>query len=420
MTDRPPPHSHEAEQAVLGSILLDYIRVMECCIEGGITEDSFYVPAHRTTYAAMLHLHGAESVINLPSLIDSLRTTGQLDAAGGVMAIHALVDNTYTAADAEQHIAIVAAKHKLRRLMDVCQQACVEAAGSEAPDALIAATENQLEQIGMCEPEETPERVWAGILARINAAERGETQEIGLPTGIEHVDRVVDGLRKGGVYFLTGEKGCGKTTIVSNITNHVVAANKKVLFFTLEMTMEQLMERLAGVLMSASVTQLIKGTAAVREESKQIATAALTNGNLTIDAHTDNLDQFAAKVRKFAAQGGDLVILDYIQRLQTGRGGKLFDETTAISQRVTRTAKRHKIPILCVSMESKDGLYGSRSLDYDSFATLAVRRRGEDTGYPDYEQVVDVWVDKNRFGPSHVNLPVKITGRTGAVSCWVD
>ena len=432
-----PPHSHEAEQAVLGSILLDYIRVMECCIEGGITEDSFYVPAHRTTYAAMLHLHGAESVINLPSLIDRLRTTGQLDAAGGVMAIHALVDNTYTAADAEQHIAIVAAKHKLRRLMDVCQQACVEAAGSEAPDALIAATEQAVgglaDTVGS-RKEKTEAETWDEIEYRMEHAGEGEDVQLGIETGLDCFDRnSLLRFRPGGMYLLMGRQKSFKTTVACAISNYQVRVGRKVGFCSREMPKDQLMAKMAGAIMNCSMDNVLRGTESVSDAHLAEARALLRSDRLTITDSVRTVDEFISWYKRGCRKHKwDLVVLDYLQKLDSGEKDR-WEGIRKASERVTDAVKSAGVPILCVAIPSDDGngmnkMYGSKQGDFDAFAKVLVNReyendpdepgkkRVKDSGWPDFRARVWVNLDEQRFGVSGVKFPVEVVGRTGVVS----
>ena len=116
-----PPSSIEAERAVLGSILLDTSgrdrdRVMDLCLAGGVTEESFFDPRNRTVYSAMLLLNRLGKPLDALVLIDSLKTDGKLDSIGGVAYIQSLIDQTPTTAHAEHYINIVKAKH-LRRTM---------------------------------------------------------------------------------------------------------------------------------------------------------------------------------------------------------------------------------------------------------------------------------------------------------------
>ena len=413
-----PPHAPDAEASTLGSILLDYTRVLEVCMEQQVTAEAFYVPAHRLIYAAMLDLYARDKSVDQATVGEKLRIDGMLDKAGGPAAINALIDATPSSAHAEHYIDIVKQKHLLRGIIDVASNAIVKAQGAEDGERLRSETEMALESLGGEEKVESIGGVWAGIEQKVRDAEEGKPAQIGIPFGIEHFDRVMCGLRDGGVYFLTGEKGCGKTTITCNIIVQQLFRASKTAVFSLEMTTEQMLERMAGSMMSCSLTNVIRGREVPADGKLSKAGTVLNAGNLIIDSHTDHLDGFVAKLRKWKRQGVKLVVVDYIQRLRAGRAGQaqdLFAETTEISRTVTRVAKALQMPILCVSMESSGGLYGSRQLDYDAYGTLSVRRRGEDCGPPDYDQVVDVWVDKNRFGPSHISLPLRVIGRTGAV-----
>ena len=418
MNEATPPHAPDAEAAVLGSILLDHTRVLEVCMEQQLTAAAFYVIPNRLIYAAMLDLYSHDKAVNALTVADALHMDGHDDTCGGLAALNAMIDATPTAAHAEHYVDIVKQKHLLRGIIDVASNAIVKAGGAVDGERLRAETEMALEHLGTEDVIESIDAVWAGIAQKVYEAEEGKVSQIGIPFGIDHFDRVMCGLRAGGVYFLTGEKGCGKTTIACNIIVQQLFRASKTAVLSLEMSTEQMLERMAGSVMNCSLTNVIRGKEAPADGKLSKAGTLLTAGNLIIDSRTDHLDGFVAKMRKWKRQGVQLVVVDYIQRLRAGRAGQaqdLFAETTEISRTVTRVAKVLQLPVLCVSMESSGGLYGSRQLDYDAYGTLSVRRRGEDCGPPDYDQVVDVWVDKNRFGPSHISLPLRIVGRTGAV-----
>ena len=429
-----PPHSPDAEAATLGSILLDHTRVMEACIEAGLTEEAFYIPAHRLIYAAMLHLHGKDSVVTLSTVPDALRATGQLEAAGGHMALNALVDATDTPAHAEQHIAVVKAKHAMRSLINVCSEISVQAQRTDDAPALLAEAEGSVAEIG--EMGHTRAKVdvsatWDDIERRM--ASGGEDSEIGIPTGIDYWDE--QGLmrfRPGGMYLLMGRQKCFKSTLAFHIITEQLHAGRKVGLATLEMPHDQALAKMGGALMGCSVDNVLAGREAPSEGAIAYARGVLKSGRLQVDDSVRTVDEFAVWYKRGVRRHGwDLVVLDYLQRLQC-KGESKWDSIEQTSQRITALAKDVGVPILCMAkLTVQDGrtkMYGSSAGGYDCYASCSIWRDSEadpniegqtrytDSGFPDYNARAWLKIDEQRFGVSGKTIPISVCGRTGAVT----
>ena len=141
---RIPPYSEEAERGVLGSILLDASRVLDLCVESGLsTPESFYVPAHRTFYGVLQQMSSRGEVIDMLTVLERLRAENLLDAVGGAAFLEKLVDATPTAAHAEYYIDIVRQKALLRRAIDCAREIEGQWFAQEASADQIVAPEEQ-------------------------------------------------------------------------------------------------------------------------------------------------------------------------------------------------------------------------------------------------------------------------------------
>ena len=438
MTDpTPPPFSEEAERAVLGSVLLDYPRVIDSCIEAGLTEDKFYVPAHRLIYSRMLALHERGASVDLITLPDALRAQDQLDQIGGPVALNALVDAVDSPYKDAEYTATVLAKANLRTLMGVCADLSVKAARAEDDTALLSEAEAVISEIGAREtgPKLLVSAVWDDLEHRMENG--GEDQQIGIDTGIDYWDH--EGLlrfRPGGMYLWLGKQKCFKTTTAFHIANQQLFRGRKVGIASCEMPKNQALAKMGGAIMGCNVDNVIAGKEAVSDAKLARAREVLRSGNLVIEDGLRTVDEFIAWYRRGVRKHGwDLVILDYLQRLGC-KGKDRWDSISATSEKITAAAKSVGVPILCIGMlTSKDGqtrMYGSQQGNYDCYAQISVwrdlvddpnmpgQKRYEDDGFPDYNAVAWLKIEDQRFGPSGKTVPIKVKGRTGEITVPKD
>jgi replicative DNA helicase len=412
------PHNEQAERAVIGSILCDPVRVLDACHEQHLDSDAFFAPANRTMYEAACELSANGSVVDQVTMTDALTAKGKLELCGGTYALDTLIDETPTAAHAEYYIDLLKRDHLLRKIIHAAETIKTKAHEAENAVELQAEAECLFESLERHEPTEHVEQVWREVEADMEAAMNGAQIDIGLGTGFGQVDAAFGGgLRRGGVYFLSGEKGTGKTTLKCNIINQQLFRGLTVANATLEMTMRQELERLAGPILNTSVTDVLRrpGKVVPNQQAIERAREYMTSGKLRIETRLETTEELRAWGRRMVGKhGADLLCVDSIQlvRAPMQTGAKLFEQVTEASRAVTRMARALNVPVLCVSMESKDGLWGSRQLDYDAYGVLKLRSQDK-AEPPDYVKTVTAWVDKSRFGPEHFDIPLTLHGRVG-------
>ena len=218
--DRVPPYSEEAERGVLGSILLDSMKIMDLCIERQLIVESFYVPAHRIIFEMLLDMSRRGMVIDVLTVAERLQAAGKLDDSGGAMCLDRLIDSTPTAAHAEYYIDIVRQKHLLRSIITCSREAeneCYES--QEGADLILSRTEQAFMDI--TENQHGFLKPWAGAvkdtmehIENILVTKRGLS---GLSTGFANIDRKLQGLRNGDMIVLAARPSMGKTSLAMNI-----------------------------------------------------------------------------------------------------------------------------------------------------------------------------------------------------------
>lgn len=223
-TDRIPPYSDEAEQGVLGSILLDSVRVMDLCIDRGLIPESFYVPAHRLLYETMEEMARAATVIDVVTITERLRAADRLDRIGGTVVIDRLVDSTPTAAHAEYYIDIVRQKDLLRRIIDCARKSEQECYSSEeSADLILGRAEQAFLDIserrqGNMVPWPDAVDETMGHIAKMLSDKSGLT---GLSTGLLNLDKKLHGLRQSEMIVLAARPSMGKTSLAMNIAENI-------------------------------------------------------------------------------------------------------------------------------------------------------------------------------------------------------
>jgi replicative DNA helicase len=204
-----PPYSEEAERGVLGSALIDSDRVMDMLQTMSITEDSFYIPAHRLLFETLCEMHNASKRIDLLTVGEALKTSGRLPALGGYSFLEGLIDGTPTAAHAEYYAEIVVKKHKLRRIITQAAESIDKCQADKDPDEIIAEATSGLSGIEVRETVQSDD----DIIRHHEEAMRGNPNCI--PTPFESLTRRTGGVRRGMVTVMTGRSKSGKSMLKS-------------------------------------------------------------------------------------------------------------------------------------------------------------------------------------------------------------
>ncbi|MBE6913046.1 MAG: replicative DNA helicase [Oscillospiraceae bacterium] len=403
------PHNVEAEQSVLGSMLLDERCVPE--VMEHLRSEDFYVSQNRAIFEAMQSMFTLNETIDPVTVIDKLTVRGTLDAAGGRTYILKLLDVTPTAVNVAQYIKIVRDRAVLRNLDEITAEIHeVIASGEGEADAVVEFAEQKIYEIrnekkakGMAPIRDVLENTYAhlGHLAK-NAGKLP-----GVSTGFSTVDAFLSGLNDSDFIILAANTGVGKTSFALNIcSNAAKSCGKAVVVFSLEMSNEQLALRLiAG---DALIDSKKLRTGILNEEEwVAIAHASENLANTKIylaDATGVTVNEMKAKCRRLNEEIG-LVIVDYLQLVQSGiKSDSRANEVAAISRALKIMAKDLNVPILCLSQLSRSSdkqerrprlsdLRESGAIEQDADVVMILYREN-----PETPETVKLLIEKNRHG----------------------
>lgn len=429
--ERVPPYSEEAERGVLGSVLLDAGRVMDLCLERQLLSESFYVPAHRTLFEALVEMAKANAAVDVLTVTDWLRKANRLDAVGGAAALERLIDATPTAAHAEYYIDIVRQKHILRTIIACARDAEYGCFNSQEPaDVLLGKVEQSFFDI--TENQHGHMVSWADAIRstmqhveKILQSRKGLT---GISTGFNNLDKVMQGMRPSEMLVLAARPAMGKTSLAMNIAENVARGvgdpehiSRPVGIFSLEMSSESLALRMLCSHAGVSAFKLTSGYASMTSDHGRLMQAAsvLAKAPIYLD-DTGGLDilEVRARARRMKKKYGiELIVIDYLQMLHAseyaGQGKQI--ETAHVSGNLKSMAKELKVPVLVLSQlnrapdqRDKSGvpklsdLRDSGAIEQDADAVWMLRRPCK---YPDDSEHNDstlaiLDVAKNRNGPT--------------------
>lgn len=420
MEERIPPQNIEAEQSVLGAMLLS----REAIDKAGeiLSEGDFYRPDNRIIFSAIMDLHSRNEAVDLVTVTEELRRMGKLDAIGGTTAITALSNAVPTAANVVYHAKIVEEKALRRQLINAATE--VAASGYEE-EADIAQTIDQAEQKILA----VANRKHAGgvvkikdivksAMARIEELYDSKDAYTGLPTGFTDFDKMTSGLQPSDLIIVAARPSMGKSSLVLNIAEHVaLKGGKSVAFFSLEMSKEQLVQRLLCSEAGIDASRLRIGQLQESEWPNLVSAAdKLSSAKIMMD-DTPGMTalEMRSKARRWKNENGlDLIIVDYLQLMQ-GSSKRASDnrqqEMSDISRSLKGLARELNVPVIALSQLSRSveqrtskrpmlsDLRESGALEQDADIVCFIYR--DDYYNPDTEQknVAELIVAKHRNGP---------------------
>ncbi len=415
-----PPQNLEAEQSILGGILLDN-QALNTVLEILLAED-FYSESHRRIFSAILELSEKNRPSDLITLSDLLRDRGQIDAVGGVTYLASLVDGVPSAANIAYYSRIVKEKSILRNLIGTATEILTKSynAGPDV-DALLDEAEHSIFEISENKIRPTFSPLKELIKDSFRTIERlYEKKELvtGVPTGFEILDEKTSGLQKADLVIIAGRPSMGKTAFALNIAqNAAIEGNLPVAIFSLEMSKEQLAFRMLSSEARVDSQRLRRGFPGETDWPK-LTTAAgrLAEAPIFIDdTAAITVLEMKAKARRLKAETGlGLVVIDYLQLM---RGGAYKDsreqEISEISRSLKALAKELNIPVVALSQLNRQveartnrrpqmaDLRESGAIEQDADVILFLYRdevynRSEDN--PD-KGTAEIIIGKQRNGP---------------------
>ena len=419
LLSRQAPHSLEAEQSVLGSMLIDSRCVND--VIGIVRPDDFYLQANRDIYETIYEMFSFSQVIDPVTVLDKMRERGVYDEATSTKYIMQLMEITPTAANAKRYAQIVHDKALMRNLSDAASDivdTVYEGVGT-AQDILEAAekkiyairrgnTNDSLEHIGT---------VLLKVFDRLTELSEAGSDISGLSTGMRDLDKFLSGLNKSDLMLLAARPGMGKTSMALNIALNVAKKYPKqtVAFFSLEMSKEQLVTRLLSNESFVDNKKLVTGQLSVEEWTKiGIASSALAQTDIRVDDNPSlSVAEMNAKCRRLDNLA--LVVIDYLQ-LMTSAGTKSAANenrqqiVSDISRSLKIMAKELNVPVLCLSQLSRanesrqdkrpmlSDLRESGAIEQDADEVLFIYREDYYNKDTEKQNIAEVIVAKNRHG----------------------
>ncbi len=354
------PYSVEAEQAVLGAILIDPKCLSEVAVN--MTADFFYLPQHKEIYSTMASMYELSQTIDFVSLLERLKRDGVYDEAGGKAYLSQLVQTVPSSANILTYIAIIKERYYARSLMNAAQNIIKDINDGEMDSGkLIDNAEQSIYDIrqgrevsGLTHIKSVIENETYDRLSKMADPETRKDY-IGIPTGLSDLDRMITGLNKSDLIILGARPGMGKTSFALNIVRNVaVNSGKTVCFFSLEMSRDQLAQRMISSEAGIKSEKLRTGELDA-DEWTRLAQAGdnLSKANIYFD-ETSNITvpEMKAKLRRMKKV--DLVVIDYLGLMKSARNiDNRVQEVSEITRNLKIMAKDLKVPVIACAQLSR-------------------------------------------------------------------
>ena len=418
MEQRIPPQNVEAEQAVLGAMMLEHNAVVAAMEK--LRPGDFYREVHRTIFEAMEHLHHDNKEVDVITLPEELRRMKKLDDVGGLEYVLSLPNLVATAANIEYHANIVAEKALARNIITTCTELTSEAYdGEKEPEDLLDDAERRILQIS--ESKRRGDFAPVGVvveetLDKITKLYENKAGITGLPTGFRDLDRLTSGLQPSDLILVAARPSMGKTAFTLNIAQNVgVKQHKTVAFFSLEMSQEQLVQRLLCQIAHIDSQKLRTGQLNSDDEWPKLTDACdkLYQAPIYIDDTPGiSVTEMRSKARRLKAEHGlDLIIVDYLQLMQGRNSESRQQEISEISRSLKALARELKVPLIALSQLSRSvesrqdkrpmlsDLRESGALEQDADIVSFLYREDYYDKETENQHITEIILAKHRNGP---------------------
>ena len=417
-----PPQNIEAEQSLLGSLLLDKNAMDR--VADIITPEDFYREAHGKVFEAMLDLYMHHEPVDVLSLTNRLEEKQVLEQIGGVTYLTELVNTVPSASHAHMYARIVQKKKMLRSLISASQR-IMELGYSEVDDVetLLDEAEQQVLAVAQRSLQQEFQPVKMALETAFERIERLHKGGVlrGVPTGFADMDAKLGGLQRADLVILAARPSLGKTSLALDIARHVSIREKiPVGLFSLEMSKESLVDRLIAAEAHVDSWKLRTGNLSSEGDGNdferiQEALGILSEANLYIDdAASPNIIQIRTMARRLQAEKGlGLVIVDYLQLITPRKDiDSMVQQVTEISRSLKSLARELNIPVLAISQLSRaiesrpdqfprlSDLRESGSIEQDADVVLFIHREDRIKKDSDKKNIARIIIAKHRNGPT--------------------
>lgn len=432
MTIRELPHSKQAEEALLGALLV-YPQAMTVSIEMSLLPKDFFVVSHQKIFQAMLDCSYQNQIIDLNTVGTQLNANQQLEAVGGIDYLLALTRNAVAFVNTRHYAQMILDKAQLRALIEQSQLIIEKAQSGEGLDDILDFSEAGL--LNVTRHRQTSDfregaQVVNEVIKSITHLSENKSSVTGLPTAYRALDSITYGLQKGDLILLAARPSMGKTAFALNIAmNSAIVSKKAIALFSLEMPAEHLIQRMLSAKSMVKSDHLRTGKMTNNDwNALHEAANDLRQTKIFIDdSATIRMSEIFSKCRKLAADHPlGLIVIDYIQLISsTGSNENRQQEVSLISRQLKGLARELDVPVIALSqlsrrVEQRDNkrpilsdLRESGSLEQDADIVMFLYRSeyynqnkdGEEQTTPNIVEPVEVLIAKHRNGATGtVNL----------------
>lgn len=419
---RIPPQNTDAEASLLGAVLIDSDAIVK--IADQLQPQDFYDERHQKIYEAIKQLYDKHSPIDVLTLTDQLRNNGLLDMVGGASYLSELTNYVPTAAHIEQYSGIVAQKALRRKLIKSSQN--IVALGYDETknlQELIEEAESQLfetSQRYVGQDIVSLEEILGESFDRLDELHKDKGKIRGVPTGFKDLDAMLAGLQRSDLFILAGRPSMGKTALALNLAHNVsIKAGEPVLLFSLEMSKEQLVDRLLAMESGVDAWALRTGNLSDTDFEKiGHAMGTLSEAQMFIDDTPGiTVSDLRTKARREAHRRPiGLIIVDYLQLMSGGSkfggDGNRVQEISEISRGLKGIARELNVPLIALSQLSRSvesrspqipqlaDLRESGSIEQDADVVAFLYREEYYNAESERKGITDVFIKKHRNGPT--------------------
>jgi replicative DNA helicase len=426
-----PPHSLEAEMSFLGCVLIDQDAMLKA--SDLLQPEDFYKPNHVKIYSAILELYQKNETVDLLTLGTRLEEMGVLEEIGGRSYLVGLTNTVPTASNVVNYASIIHRKAVRRRLIGASAEITRISYLEEEydVDSLLDKAEQNLFGVSQIHLKQTFTPI-RGVLNeafdRIDEIHKNKGQLRGVPTGFTQLDNKLAGLQKSDLIIVAARPSVGKTSFVLDIIRNVARKGKPVGMFSLEMSKEQLVDRMLCSEANVDLWKMRTGRLSDRPEDDDFprighAIGVLSESPIFIDDSPNiNIMQIRTKARRLQTEHGlDLIVIDYLQLMSSsgkGNSDNRVQEVAEITRGLKGLARELNVPVVALSQLSRvveqskpaipklSHLRESGSIEQDADVVLFIYRKAADRNYrpedipPDERGVAEIHIAKHRNGPT--------------------
>jgi replicative DNA helicase len=418
LSDSNPPQNVEAEEAILGAILLDPEAIGR--VADSLQADAFYISAHREVYRAALGLQAQGKPTDLTTISASLQDNGKLDGIGGQSRLAQLIDRVISTANVDQYAELVMDKYLRRKLIKAGNEVIqlgydtatpLEQVLDQSEQKVFGITQDRPQGIGLTPTSD----ILTTTFNEIESRSLG-TALSGIPCNFYDLDGMTQGFQRSDLIIVAARPAMGKTSLVLNIARNIAVLHKlPVCIFSLEMSKEQLVYRLLSSEVSIESGRLRTGR--IRQEEWEVlghAISSLSQLPIFIDDTPDlTVSDMRSKLRRLQAENGGklgLVLIDYLQ-LMEGSSDNRVQELSKMTRALKGMARELQVPVMTLSQLSRgvesrpnkrpmmSDLRESGSIEQDADLVMMIYR--DEYYNPDSADrgIAEIIITKHRNGP---------------------